>query len=636
MTAPPASTAYRAGWRLLGLELMGQRRALVRVAAWSLPESLPALLSGWLVARALDHGFLAHRPWAGVGWLAILGVALTGKAVATRMSFPWLSATVEPLRDSLVRALVDSTLRRAAASSGRPDTSSMAQLTSQIEMTRQLTSALIRTLRPLAFSLIAAIAGMAVLSPDIPAIVLPPLLLALLLYGASIRSLSGRRTFMVAAAEITAKEAGAVLAGLRDVIACGAQERAAGAAGAAIDVQARAVRAVAWADSVRVAVVALGYYVPLVTLLLAAPWLTRHAGLTDGQVIGAVTYLTASVWPVLSTFTGSVGSWAIQLGSVLRRLSQACAAPGPAPGRGADPAAYPDGSDMQITGLTFAYSDTSEPVIRDLSMRLEQDEHLAIVGPSGIGKSTLATLVAGIQAGQLGQISFGGAPLDQIPDSVLRQRIALIPQEAYVFAGTLRENLTYLRPGATEAELDTCCAAVGLTGLLERLGGYEALVGSAESTLSAGERQLIALGRVYLSTAAVVILDEATCHLDPAAEARAELAFAARGGSLLVIAHRISSARRARRILVLDGTHALLGTHAELLTRSRLYADLVGTWTLEPRVTDFVRLYVDTIRYGGGHSGLWHARRLSSGAPPSGMLCRPPMPACGRESRGWS
>ena len=580
--AGPDRPGYRAGWHMLGRELMKQRGALARVAAWSLPESLPALLSGWLVARALDNGFLAHRPWAGAGWLAALGLLLIGKAAATRMSFPWLCATIEPLRDSLVRTLIDSTLRRAAVSPGRPDTSSVAQLTSQIEMTRQLASALIRTLRPLACSLIAAIIGMAVLSPAIPAIVIPPLLLALLLFYASVGSLSKRRTYMVATTEITAKEAGAVLAGLRDVIACGAESRAAADVGAAIDAEARATRAVAWAGSARIAVVALGYYVPLVTLLLAAPWLTRHAGLADGQVIGAVTYLTASVWPALSILTSSVGSWGVQLGSVLRRLSQACTSPVLAADHGT---AQPDGSDLRISGLTFAYTATSEPVIQELSMMLERNEHLAIVGPSGIGKSTLAMLVAGIQAGQQGQITFGGAPLALIPEPVLRQRIAIIPQEAYVFTGTLRENLTYLRPDPTDAELDACSTAVGLTSLLERLGGYETVLGGTEPALSAGERQLIALGRVYLSHADVVILDEATCHLDPAAEAQAELAFAARGGSLLVIAHRISSALRAPRILLLDGSRALAGTHSDLLASSGLYADLVGMWTLESSAT---------------------------------------------------
>jgi ABC-type multidrug transport system fused ATPase/permease subunit len=567
--------AYRAGWRMLGRELARQRGALLRVAAWSVPESLPALLSGLLVARALDSGFLAHRPWAGLGWLAGLALILILKAVATRMSFPWLRETIEPLRDSLVRALVAGTLRRAAASSQRPDTSSVAQLTSQVEMTRQLVSALIRTLRPLAFSLIAAIAGMALLSPAIPALVLPPLAVALLLFYASLGSLSRRRTDMVVAAETIAKEAGTVLAGLRDVIACGAQDRAAADVGAAIDAQARATQAVAWAGSVRVAIVALGYYVPLIALLLAAPWLGRHGWLTSGQLIGAVTYLTASVWPVLSSLTGSVGSWGLQLGAVLRRLDQACTPPSPAPGHRT---ARPDGSDLRISGLTFAYGAAAEPVIQDLSLTLAAGEHLAIVGPSGIGKSTLARLVAGIQAGQRGQITIGGAAVPLIPEPVLRQQIALIPQEAYIFGGTLRENLTYLRPGATDAELDACSAAVGLTPLLDRLGGYDAILDGRDIALSDGERQLIAASRVYLSRATLVILDEATCHLDPAAEARVERAFAGRGGSLVVIAHRMSSARRAQRILVLDGSRAMLGTHRHLAEVSPRYADLVGTW----------------------------------------------------------
>jgi ABC-type multidrug transport system fused ATPase/permease subunit len=577
----PDRHVYREGWRMLGRELGKQRVALACVAAWSLPESLPALLSGLLVAHALDDGFLVHRPWAGLCWLAALGVLLIGKSVATRMSFPWLSATIEPLRDNLVRALVNGALRRAAASPGRPDTSSVAQLTSQVETVRLLTSALIRTLRPLTCSMIAALAGLAVLSPIVSALVIPPLLLSLLLFGVSIRSLSERRTRMVSAIEVTGQEAGTVLAGLRDVIACGAQDRAAAEVGAAIDAQARAARAVAWAGSLRIAVVALGYCVPLVGLLLAAPWLTRHGWLSAGEIIGAVTYLTSSVQPALSTLTGSVGAWGTQLGTVLRRLNQVCT-PTPPPSVAGRGTALPAGSDILVSDLTFAYAATSEPVIKDLTLNLGRHEHLAIVGPSGIGKSTLAMLVAGLQAAQNGEIMLGGAPLHDIPEPVLRRQIAIIPQEAYVFTGSLRENLIYLRPDATDAELDACATAIGLAPLLDRLGGYDALLGGTEPALSAGERQLIALCRTYLSCASVVILDEATCNLDPEAELRAELAFAARGGSLIVIAHRISSALRARRILVLDGASAQLGSHAELLASSPLYADLAGRWNASP------------------------------------------------------
>jgi len=116
--------------------------------------------------------------------------------------------------------------------------------------------------------------------------------------------------------------------------------------------------------------------------------------------------------------------------------------------------------------------------------------------------------------------------------------------------------------------------------VVDRLGGYDTGLGPGGAALSSGERQLVALARTYLSPARFVVLDEATCHLDATAEARAERAFAARDGALVVVAHRISSATRARRILLLDGARATLGTHAELRESSALYADLVGAWHL--------------------------------------------------------
>jgi ATP-binding cassette subfamily C protein len=158
----------------------------------------------------------------------------------------------------------------------------------------------------------------------------------------------------------------------------------------------------------------------------------------------------------------------------------------------------------------------------------------------------------------------------------------LIPQEAYVFGGTLAENLAYLRPDPVpEEELRAAAEAVGLTPLADRLGGLGARVDPA--ALSAGERQLVALARAYLSYAPLALLDEATCHLDAETEERAERAFAARpGGTLVVVAHRISSARRAGRVLVMDGRDTACGDHDELLRSSPLYRDLVGSWTPVP------------------------------------------------------
>ncbi|MFC7649925.1 ATP-binding cassette domain-containing protein [Streptosporangium lutulentum] len=213
--------------------------------------------------------------------------------------------------------------------------------------------------------------------------------------------------------------------------------------------------------------------------------------------------------------------------------------------------------------MTFAYGPHAEPVIDDLHLSVPEGDHLAVVGPSGIGKSTLAALVTGTLRPGSGRILVGGVPAGDL-DPAGR---VLIPQEAYVFRGSLMENLTYLAPASAGA-VEEAVAAVGLTALVTRLGGHSA--GIHSGMLSPGERQLIALARAYLAPARLVILDEATCHLDPAAEARAEEAFVRRGGTLLVIAHRLTSALRARRILVMDGTSVLLGGHEEMLAASPL------------------------------------------------------------------
>ncbi|MEV2249308.1 ATP-binding cassette domain-containing protein [Streptomyces sp. NPDC050147] len=230
---------------------------------------------------------------------------------------------------------------------------------------------------------------------------------------------------------------------------------------------------------------------------------------------------------------------------------------------------------LQLSSVTFAYGPRAEPVVRDLSLAVPRGGHLAVVGPSGIGKSTLAGLVAGLLAPGSGAVRVDGR---SVRGREAVERRVLIPQEAYVFSGTVRQNLEYLRADAVDdAELLAAARAVGLSAVIDRLGGLAAPVDPA--ALSAGERQLIALTRAYVSYAPLALLDEATCHLDPVAEARAERAFAARpGGTLVVIAHRISSARRADRILVMDGTHTFCGRHEELLERSSLYRELSGNW----------------------------------------------------------
>ncbi|MET7733557.1 ABC transporter ATP-binding protein [Streptomyces sp. NPDC005402] len=231
---------------------------------------------------------------------------------------------------------------------------------------------------------------------------------------------------------------------------------------------------------------------------------------------------------------------------------------------------------LALAAVSFAYGRAATPVVDQLDLVLPAGAHLAVVGPSGIGKSTLTALIAGLLHPTGGRIRLCGHPVPSPGAAALR---VLIPQEAYVHTGTLAENLGHLRPDPVpEPELLAAAEAVGLVPLLEALGGPRATVDPA--ALSAGERQLVALTRAYLSYAPLVLLDEATCHLDPRAEERAERAFANRPGTtLVVVAHRISSARRADQVLLMDGPRTAYGTHDELVRESPAYRELVGGWT---------------------------------------------------------
>jgi len=289
-----------------------------------------------------------------------------------------------------------------------------------------------------------------------------------------------------------------------------------------------------------------------------------------------LTYVLFGLQPALRTLISGLGGSGLRFVVTLGRILDATAPPA-VPERRPLPTA---GYDLALRGVTFAYGPHSEPALRELDLTVPQGDHLAIVGPSGIGKSTLAGLLCGLLAPNAGTVELGGAPSAATPTDQLARLRVLIPQEAYVFAGTVRDNLTYLRPTATAAQVDHAVAAVGAEALLARLGGPAAEL--VPAALSAGERQLIALVRAYLSPAPVVVLDEATCHLDPVAEQCAERAFAERGGTLIVIAHRISSALRANRILVLDGTSATAGDHPTLLSTSPLYRELLGHWQAGP------------------------------------------------------
>ncbi|WP_405893442.1 ABC transporter ATP-binding protein/permease [Streptomyces sp. NBC_00104] len=587
--------------RLLRSTVRVRRREFERLTGWSLVQAVPALLSGWLVARAVDDGFLADRTVVGFGWLGLLACAVLIGAWGTRQATLRLSEVVEPFRDELAALVTTGTLRGSARLERPADTAGVARLTEQVEVARESYGAVVMFAQTFAVTVVSVLLGLAALDPALLLFVMPPLAAGLAVFLLALRALAARQRAVVLADEAVTEHVSTAVGGLRDVTACGAEGVVRGRTGARIEAAAAASRALARLAALRTLALALGGWLPVVLILAGAPWLIR-GGVTAGAILGALTYVSQGLQPALQGFVTAVGGSGLWLlVTVGRILETATAAPTRAPetatvGRArrprpedhvvpshppddqpaADRPPAPHDGGIELCGVTFGYARSADPVVRKLDLTLAPGTHLAVVGPSGVGKSTLASLIAGVLEPQAGRVRLGGVPVRSLEPGRLSRSRVLIPQEAYVFSGTLRENLAYLHPTATPYDLDTAVDAIGAGPLTERLGGYEASVDPA--LLSAGERQLIALVRAWLPAASLVVLDEATCHLDPAAEAVAEQAFAARPATLVVCAHRISSALRADLVLVMDGPRCRVGTHDRLLTDCALYRDLIGHW----------------------------------------------------------
>ncbi|UQU66525.1 ABC transporter ATP-binding protein/permease [Couchioplanes caeruleus] len=575
MSPDSGSTARVAGREAVTV-LRRHRRAVGSLLAWSVPEAAPAMLTGFVVARAVDQGFLAGRPWTGTAWLALLVAAAVLGAWGARNTHRAVAGVVEPFRDDLTRRVVTAGVTTAARHAGTPATDgAVARLTNQVEGVRDSFAGLILVSRGFVVTVLAALLGTASLAPSLLLLVAPPLLGSMALFAVALRrGVRWQRDFLYAGEQLADRTA-AVTAAARDVAACRAADRAARYADEAIAAQARAERALARLAAVRSLTVAVGGWLPLLAVLAGATRVTGH-GLSTGALIGVLTYLAQVVVPTLDMFVQTVGSaglrFVITLDRLVRRIGPGDAVP-------ADPRPSlrrPAGSRLELRGVTFRYGAAARPVLHDFGLTVHEADHLAVVGPSGVGKSTLAGLLCGTISPDDGAVLLGGVPIEQLDPAARARHRVLIPQEAYVFPGSVADNLRYLNPEAGERELLAAVDVLGAGALLERLGGLAGEVRPRE--LSAGERQLLTLVRAYVAPAPVAVLDEATCHLDPAAEERVERAFATRG-ALVVIAHRISSAMRSRRVLLLDGDRAVLGDHRSLQAVSARYREMTGYWT---------------------------------------------------------
>jgi ATP-binding cassette, subfamily B, bacterial len=319
-------------------------------------------------------------------------------------------------------------------------------------------------------------------------------------------------------------------------------------------------------------------------ILLIGGDMVLHHHLTVGELTAYVLYLNSLFLPVQ------------QLVAIYNNYQQGTAAvvkirdflsADPAVQEAAEPITVRNvAGELTFRDVDFGY-DPAQPVIKQVNLTIDAGETVAFVGPTGAGKSTLAKLVTRFYDPTRGQVLLDGQDLRDLSLRSLRTQLGVVPQEPFLFAGTLKDNIAFGRPDATDREINDTVHAIGLAPLVARLdGGLNAYLHERGQSLSSGERQLIALARAFLVQPKVLVLDEATSNLDREAEEKVEAALDTllAGRTAILIAHRLSTALRADRIVVVaDGGVAEVGTHDELLATGGRYAQMFQTWITHSR-----------------------------------------------------
>lgn len=254
------------------------------------------------------------------------------------------------------------------------------------------------------------------------------------------------------------------------------------------------------------------------------------------------------------------------------------------------PVPLPASGELAAFGVTFFYEGSERPALRDVTLTVAPGERLALVGPTGAGKSTLAKLLSRLYDPTEGHVAYGEVDLRLASLDSLRERVVVVPQEGFLFGGTVRDNIRIARADATDDEVVSALDAIGVLERFEALPeGLDTEVRERGSRLSAGERQLVSLARAALVDPAVLVLDEATSNLDPGTEAVVEHALERlmEGRTVIVVAHRLSTVRRADRIVVVDHARIVeVGTHNELVALGGRYAALADAWARSQPVVD--------------------------------------------------
>ncbi|MFI7142183.1 ABC transporter ATP-binding protein [Streptomyces massasporeus] len=373
-------------------------------------------------------------------------------------------------------------------------------------------------------------------------------------------------------AEIVASTA----AGARTVEAFGLREQRTAASRDALEASRRTRFHTLFLRSVFFPVMETSYVLPVAGVLVIGGVLHASGSMSLGAVVAATLYLHQLSAPLDEVL---VRIEQLQSGGASFARVEGLARVPQAPGEGDCP--DPDGDRIDVTGVRYAY-DGGVEVLRGVDLTVRPGERLALVGPSGAGKTTLSRLMAGIDGPTAGSVTVGGVPVVGLGPERLRRQVVLVTQEHHVFLGSVRDNLRIAEPSAEDEELWDALAAVGADAWVRKLPqGLDTPLGQGGCRTDGSQAQQLALARVVLADPHTLILDEATALLDPTTARHTERALAAvlEGRTVIAVAHRLHTAHDADRVAVMeDGRLTELGTHDELVTAGGAYAALWHSW----------------------------------------------------------